>query len=80
MTPDLPSLPRNDQGSPVFREPWEAQAVAMAVRLYEVGHFTWGEWASALADQIQQAQAAGDPDRLARRPIRRRRRQSCARR
>lgn len=64
MTPgaELPSLPRDDQGSPVFREPWEAQAFAMAVRLHEAGHFTWTEWAAALAEQIKQAQAAGDPD------------------
>lgn len=58
----VPGLPRDDQGSPVFREPWEAQAFAMAVRLHEAGHFTWTEWAQALAEQIQVAQAAGDPD------------------
>src|SRR5512143_2627163 len=58
----LPGLPRDEQGSPVFREPWEAQAFAMAVRLHEAGHFTWTEWATALAEQIQKAQAAGDPD------------------
>jgi len=58
----LPSLPRDDQGSPVFREPWEAQAFAMVVRLHEAGHFTWPEWAAALAEQIRLAQAAGDPD------------------
>ena len=59
---ELPSLPRDDQGSPVFHEPWEAQAFAMAVRLHEAGHFTWTEWAAALAEQIHKAQAAGDPD------------------
>jgi nitrile hydratase accessory protein len=58
----LASLPRDEQGTPVFREPWEAQAFAIAVRLHEAGHFTWTEWAAALADQIRQAQAAGDPD------------------
>ena len=65
MTPtgtDLPSLPRDAQGSPVFCEPWEAQAFAMAVRLHEAGCFTWTEWAAALAEQIRNAQAAGDPD------------------
>jgi len=65
MTPptaDLPSLPRDERGSPVFREPWEAQAFAMAVRLSEAGHFTWTEWAAPLAEEIRQAQAAGDPD------------------
>ena len=59
---ELASLPRDDQGSPMFREPWEAQAFAMAVRLHEAGHFTWTEWAAALAEQIQRAQAGGDPD------------------
>jgi nitrile hydratase accessory protein len=34
----------------------------MAVRLHEAGHFTWTEWAQALAAEIQNAQAAGDPD------------------
>jgi nitrile hydratase accessory protein len=59
---NLPGVPRDDQGSPVFREPWQAQAFAMVVRLHQAGHFTWAEWAQALADQIRQAQAAGDPD------------------
>jgi nitrile hydratase accessory protein len=59
---ELAGLPRDDRGSPVFREPWEAQAFAMAVRLHEAGHFTWTEWAAALAEQIRQAQVAGDPD------------------
>ena len=62
MTPELPGLPRGDDGSPVFHEPWQAQAFAMAVRLHEAGHFTWTEWAAALADEIRRAQAAGDPD------------------
>ena len=65
MTPppdDVPGLPRDDQGSPVFREPWEAQAFAMAVRLHEAGHVTWPEWAAALTEQIRNAQTAGDPD------------------
>ncbi len=37
---------------PVFSEPWEAQAFAMAVKLHEAGHFTWSEWAQALAGEI----------------------------
>ena len=40
----LPDLPRDADG-PVFREPWEAQAFAMAVSLHERGLFTWPEWA-----------------------------------
>jgi len=57
-----PGLPRDDEG-PVFREPWEAQAFAMTVRLHEAGHFTWREWADLLAEEIAAAQRAGDPDR-----------------
>ena len=60
-TTAVPSIPRDDDG-PVFREPWEAQAFAMALSLHERGLFTWNEWAAALADQIKRAQAAGDAD------------------
>jgi nitrile hydratase accessory protein len=58
----LPQIPRDAEG-PVFREPWEAQAFAMAVALHERGVFQWTEWAEALAGEIKAAQAAGDPDR-----------------
>jgi len=58
----VPDLPR-DEGGPVFREPWEAQAFAMTVALYRKGLFSWPEWATALAHEIKRAQAAGDPDR-----------------
>ena len=57
----LPGIPRDDDG-PVFAEPWEAQAFALAVALHERGVFTWPEWAAALAEEIRRAQAAGDPD------------------
>lgn len=57
----LPQLPR-DEGGPVFAEPWQAQAFAMAVRLSEQGHFTWKEWAAALADEIKAAAARGEND------------------
>ncbi len=57
----LPDIPCDAEG-PVFREPWEAQAFAMALMLHERGVFTWPEWAATLADEIKRAQAAGDPD------------------
>src|SRR6516225_22119 len=57
----LPCLPR-DEGGPVFAEPWQAQAFALALKLSEQGHFTWKEWAAALADQLQAAAARGEPD------------------
>jgi nitrile hydratase accessory protein len=57
----LPRLPR-DEGGPVFREPWEAQAFALAVNLSEQGHFTWKEWAAALAGELKAASDRGEPD------------------
>ena len=57
----LPHLPRDDDG-PTFREPWQAQAFAMALALHERGLYTWTEWATALSAQIEAARAAGDPD------------------
>jgi len=52
---DLPGLPK-DKAGPVFGEPWQAQAFALAVQLNAEGAFTWAEWARALA-----AEVAGDP-------------------
>jgi nitrile hydratase accessory protein len=60
-TEALPGIPRDD-GGPVFREPWEAQAFSMALALHQRGVFTWPEWAAALAEEIKRAQANGDPD------------------
>jgi nitrile hydratase accessory protein len=44
----------------VFREPWEAQAFAMAVTLHQQGLFTWSEWAAALSAEIRRAERDGD--------------------
>ena len=60
-TSAVPSIPCDAEG-PVFREPWEAQAFAMALALHERGIFTWNEWADTLSGEIKRAQAAGDPD------------------
>jgi nitrile hydratase accessory protein len=57
----LPRLPR-DEGGPVFAEPWQAQAFALAVRLSAKGHFTWKEWAAALADELKATVDRGEPD------------------
>ena len=57
----VPGIPRGSEG-PVFREPWEAQAFAMAVALHERGLFAWSEWTAVLGDEIKRAQAEGDPD------------------
>lgn len=58
---ELPPLPR-DEGGPVFSEPWQAQAFALAVRLSEQGYFTWKEWAATLADELKAAADRGEPD------------------
>lgn len=47
---------------PVFAEPWEARAFALAVSLHEFGLYTWAEWADALAARIKAAEAVGHPD------------------
>ena len=60
-TAALPGIPHDGDG-PVFREPWEAQAFAMALALHERGLFSWREWAEALVREIELAQRSGDPD------------------
>jgi len=57
----LPRLPREKDG-PVFAEPWEAQAFALAVKLCEQGHFSWKEWTAALADELRSAADRGETD------------------
>jgi nitrile hydratase accessory protein len=57
----LPRLPR-DKDEPVFAEPWQAQAFALAVKLSEQGHFTWKEWATALANELNAATSLGEPN------------------
>ncbi|MDH3742910.1 MAG: nitrile hydratase accessory protein [Hyphomicrobiales bacterium] len=56
----LPEI-RRDEDGPVFAEPWQAQAFAMAVKLHEEGVFTWPEWAEFLGREI--AAAGSRPDR-----------------
>jgi nitrile hydratase accessory protein len=51
------SQPDHEESGPVFAEPWQAQAFALAVKLSELGYFTWKEWADALAAEIKK-----DPD------------------
>lgn len=57
----LRGLPQDGNG-PVFNEPWEAQAFALAVKLSEQGYFTWKEWAAALSDELKSAADRGEPD------------------
>ncbi len=57
----VPELPQDREG-PIFNAPWEAQAFALTLALYEKGFFTWQEWADSLTQAIRDAQAVGDPD------------------
>jgi nitrile hydratase accessory protein len=55
-------LPPRDDTAPVFAEPWQAHAFALAVRLSREGRFTWSEWAAALGAQLETADRRGAPD------------------
>ena len=46
-----------------FEEPWQAQALAMAMSLQESGVVTPQQWSEALGAAIERARIAGDPDR-----------------
>ncbi len=65
--PELESLAAlqrlsRDADDPMFAEPWQAEAFALAVKLSEQGHFAWKEWAAALADELRTAASGGEPD------------------
>jgi len=57
----LPRIPRDEEG-PVFAEPWQAQAFALAIKLSEQGYFTWKEWSAALAAELKRSEDRGEPD------------------
>ncbi len=58
---ELPAQPHNQDG-PVFSEPWQASAFALAVSLSHQGHFTWSEWAATLGEELKASAARGEPD------------------
>ena len=58
MTPQLPQ----DAGGPVFAEPWQAQAFALAVKLSDQGYFSWKEWSATLAAELKAAADRGESD------------------
>jgi len=57
--PDPAAPPGGDDG-PVFAEPWQAEAFALAVSLNERGLIAWSDWAEALAAELRAAGAADD--------------------
>ena len=65
MNTAFPSLLHDsgkDEQQPVFAEPWEAHAFAIAVKLSEKGLFKWSDWTNALAEEIKEAKDQGQPD------------------
>jgi nitrile hydratase accessory protein len=59
---DLPGLPKDAEG-PVFAEPWQAQAFALALQLHAEGAFTWSEWAETLSEELKAAGPGDDGSR-----------------
>jgi len=60
--PERPEPRERDHAEPVFAEPWEAQAFALAVELSKQGYFTWTEWSAALAAELKAADDRGEAD------------------
>jgi nitrile hydratase accessory protein len=47
---------------PVFAEPWQAHAFALAVKLSEAGLFSWADWSAALGAELAEANRRGEVD------------------
>ena len=47
-----------ESGTPVFAEPWQAEAFSLTVSLHERGLFSWSEWAETLSREIAAAPEA----------------------
>lgn len=52
-----------DNGEPIFRDSWEAEAFALGNLLVKQGFLTCSEWVDLFSQEIKAAQAQGDPDR-----------------
>jgi len=59
-SPFLPLARHDDE--PTFDEPWQAQVLALAFTLSEVGHFTPVDWSDALGAELRRAKERGAPD------------------
>ena len=55
-----PLARRDDE--PVFDEPWQAQALALAFNLIDQGVFSNSRWSETLGAELESAQARDDTD------------------
>jgi len=65
MNNPFPSLLHDsgkDEQQPVFAEPWEAHAFAIAVKLAEKGLLKWSDWTDTLAEEIKKGGKLGQSD------------------
>ena len=53
---------RNVDGDPVFDEPWQAEALAIADTLVSNGMFSAGQWSQALGEALRIAESEGAAD------------------
>jgi nitrile hydratase accessory protein len=58
---DIKPLARAD-GEPAFEEAWQAELLALAYALSEVGVFSPTEWSGTLGAELQRMSARGEPD------------------
>ena len=49
--------------TPVFAEPWQAQAFALVLQLHASGAFSWNEWTNTLVSELQREGDADDGSR-----------------
>ena len=56
----LPGM--NEGGEPVFDEPWQARAFALAVELNRTGHLDWPDWAERFSRRIAEFEQTGSID------------------
>jgi nitrile hydratase accessory protein len=58
----IPPLLKDD-GQPIFRDSWEAEAFAIGNLLIKQGFLSCSEWVNIFSEEIKKAQVQGDPDR-----------------
>ena len=62
--PPLPenlTIPKDQDGDPVFAEPWEARIFAMVVNAHRRELFEWEDFQNLLIDEISRSESGGSP-------------------